>query len=153
MNRIQLQQEIEKTQEQLNRLQEQLNKAFPTIEEANVGELLEDGCVVIAKYDGLVLIAAPKETEVLCKWSEEFTDVFESLKEHGLNPSQWFIPSQKQLKLAYRDANQYFSSTYYWSSTEASSTCACYVNFNNGVQSSGSKTGTGCVRAFRFIEL
>jgi hypothetical protein len=99
MNRTQLQQEIEKTQKQLNRLQEQLNKSFPTLQEANPGDTLEDGTIVIAKDDGLVLIA----------------------------------------------------DTYYWSSTEASSTGACGMFFDNGIQNAGSKTDSTCVRDFRFV--
>jgi hypothetical protein len=155
MNRIQLQQEIEKTQKQLNRLQEQLNKSFPTIEEANVGELLEDGCVVIEKYNGLVLIAAPKVTEVECNWTPEFKCVFDKLKEHNFIPSQWFIPSLKQLALAYKNAKQYFSPTFHWSSTEASSTStlACDVNFRFGSQGTYSKSNRFWVRAFRFVEI
>jgi hypothetical protein len=153
MNRTQLQQEIEKTQKQLNRLQEQLNNTFPTIEDAKPGDLLEDGCVVIEKYNGLVLVAAPRETEVRWVWTPEFQPVFDKLMEHHFNPSQWFIPSHKQLKLAHKNAKQYFSSTNYWSSTEASSSNACVVDFNIGRQYSFNKTNTNCVRAFRFVEL
>jgi hypothetical protein len=148
-----MQQRLETIQQEAEAIKQQLKKSFPSIQEANPGDKLEDGTVVIAKYSNAVLIAAPKETEVDCEWSKEFSDVFESLKEHGLNPSQWFIPSQEQLKLAHNNAKQHFSSEFYWSSTEASSTFACSVFFSNGNQGTYSKVSTYCVRAFRFVEL
>jgi hypothetical protein len=65
---------------------------------------------------------APKSTEVEAKWSKEFPEVFRVLKEQGFNPSQWFIPTKEQLKLAYRNVPNEFSSTTYWSSTESNAT-------------------------------
>jgi hypothetical protein len=44
-----------------------------------------------------------------------------------------------------------FSPAYYWSSTERSATCACYVTFNFGDPSSFTKETTTCVRAFRCV--
>jgi hypothetical protein len=137
----------------MNRTQEQLNKSFPTIEEANPGDKLENGCIVIEKQDRLVLVAAPRTSQVRCAWTPEFQPVFDKLQEHNFNPSQWFIPSLEQLALAYRNAKQYFSPTFYWSSTEASSTSACGVYFIYGLQSPNSKTFKFCVRAFRFVEI
>jgi hypothetical protein len=148
-----MQQRLNTIQQEAEAIKQQLKMTFPTLQEAKPGDMLEDGTVVIAKYNNAALIAAPKETEVRCEWSEEFTPVFNKLQKHGLNPSQWFIPSQKQLLLAYKNTKQQFSSTLYWSSTEASSANACYVGFNSGYQSAFSKTSTYCVRAFRLVEL
>jgi hypothetical protein len=153
MNNIELQQRLETIQQEAEQIKKALAKSYPTLQDANPGDLLEDGCVVIEKYSNAVLIAAPSNTECRCTWSKDFSDVFESLKEHNFNPSQWFIPSAKQVILAYKNAKQHFSSTNYWSSTEASSTGACGVNFVNGIQNAGSKTSTCCVRAFRLVEI
>jgi hypothetical protein len=153
MNRAEMQQRLNTIQQEAEEIKKALAKSYPSIQDANPGDELEDGTVVIEKYGNAALIAAPKKTQVRCHWSEEFSDVFESLKEHGLNPSQWFIPSQKQLKLAYTTAQQHFSSDFYWSSAEASSIFACSVCFRTGVRCSIGKTGTICVRAFRLVEL
>jgi hypothetical protein len=144
---------------EIERLQELLKTTFPTLEEAQPGDKLADGCIVIKRqsksifHNERLLIAAPQETEIRCEWTPEFQPVFDNLKEHGFNPSDWFIPSVGQLELAYKNAKQQFSSVSYWSSAEARSTTACRVNFYNGSQYTSSKTHTFFVRAFRFIEL
>jgi hypothetical protein len=151
MNHAEMQQRLDTIQQEAEQIKKALAKSYPSIQEAKPGDLLEDGTVVIEKYNGAALIAAPSNTECRCTWSKDFSDVFEALKSQGFNPSDWFIPSQKQLALAYKNAKQYFSSKYYWSSTEASSTTACIVGFRFGTQLTVSKTNTLCVRAFRFV--
>jgi hypothetical protein len=133
---------------------------FPTLENAKPGDKLADGCIVINRqpksifHNERLLIAAPKKTEFWGEWTPEFQPVFDRLKEHGFNPSDWFIPSVEQLQLAYKNAKQHFVSTsVYWSSTEVSYINAGVVYFGNGNQSVASKVIAYCVRAFRFIEL
>jgi hypothetical protein len=94
---------------------------------------------------------APKSTEVEAKWSKEFSEVFQALKEQGFNHSQWFIPTKEQLKLAYKIIPGEFSSTDYWSSTKYDATFACGVTFNNGYSFTDNKAGVSCVRAFRCV--
>jgi hypothetical protein len=160
IQKIKDQQEVIKTnQAELESLRELLKTTLPTLEEAQPGDKLEDGCVVIERYPKTIfynerlLIAAPQETIVRCQWTPEFKPVFDKLKEHGFNSSDWFIPSVEQLQLAYKNAIQQFPNWWYWSSMDASSTNACYVSFNSGIQYTNSKTFTRCVRAFRFVEL
>ena len=151
--KTQLQNKIQELEAELNQFKEQLNnyKEHPTIQEANVGDVLEDGSIVVEKQNGLALLAAPESTEVCCTWSKEFPGVFEKLKEQGFNPSQWFIPTVEQLKLAYAKVRNNFSASYYWSSTEINATGACPVSYNNGTAIYGTKTYTLCVRAFRCV--
>ena len=151
--KTQLQNKIQELEAELQQFKEQLNnyKEHPTIEEANVGDVLEDGSIVVKKENGLALLAAPQSTVVCCAWSKEFTEVFEKLKEQGFNPSQWFIPSVEQLKLAYNIENVNLSATAYWSSTEINATVACLVNYSLGGAGSGTKAVTRCVRAFRCV--
>ena len=148
----QLQTKITELEEQLNSFKQQLNtyKAV-TIETAGVGDTLGDGSIVLKKENGLALLVAPKNTEVEAEWSKEFPEVFEKLKSNGFNPSQWFVPTLEQLKLAYRNVPNDFSSAFYWSSTELNSSSAYFVSFNNGNTSYCSKTNTICVRAFRCV--
>ena len=154
LTKNQLQQEVQNLETKLQQFREQLNtyKAV-TIETAGVGDTLEDGSIVLQKSNanGLALLVAPKNTEVKAPWSKEFSEVFEKLKEEGFNPSQWFVPTQEQLKLAYINIPNEFSSTYYWSSTEINAPGACLVYFPNGNASYLNKTRSYCVRAFRCV--
>ena len=150
MSYSELKQEISDIEALLTKLKERLKTTFPTIQEAIPGDVLEDGCIVIQKFDGAALIAAPVLTECRCVWGQ-IEPVFNNLAKQGFTPSQWFIPSVEQLKLAHKLIPDFFSAMNYWSSTEASSTAACGVNFGNGFQGTGSKTSSFCVRAFRLI--
>jgi hypothetical protein len=122
-----------------------------TIENASVGDVLNDGSIVLQKSNGLALLVAPKSTEVEATWSKEFPEVFQKLKEQGFNPSQWFVPTKEQLQLAYNTIRDEFSAADYWSSTEINATIACSFCYNSGCASYCSKTNTYCVRAFRWV--
>lgn len=149
----QLQSKIQELEAELQEFKQQLGsyKETPTIQEANVGDTLEDGSIVLQKSNGLALLVAPKDTEVKATWSQEFTEVFQKLKEQGFNPSQWFVPTEEQLLLAYRNVPNEFSSPRYWSSTEDGATGACVVAFTHGFAYDCDKTFTTCVRAFRCV--
>ena len=118
MNSQQLQQEIQKTQEQLQRLQEQLEVAKSiTIETAQPGDTLPDGCIVVYRQENLVLIAAPKETEVVCKRDDIWERAFTELECQGFDMITWHIPSVNELKLASKYCPKEFQYGYiYWSS-------------------------------------
>jgi hypothetical protein len=132
--KTQLQNKIQELESELQEFKSQLSsyKETPTLQEANVGDTLEDDSIVLQKSKGLALLVAPSSTEVDCFWSKEFSEVFQELKEQGFNPSQWFIPTQEQLELAYQNIPDEFSTTYYWSSTEANATNACLQSFVSG---------------------
>jgi hypothetical protein len=148
----QLQSKIQELEAELQSFKKQLNNYKEvTLETAVLGDVLEDGSIVLQKSNGLALLVAPKSTEVKASWSKEFSQVFEALKEQGFNPSQWSVPTKEQLKLAYRNVPNEFSSASYWSSTECDATGACVVHFNNGTTYGTFKALTYCVRAFRCV--
>ena len=149
----QLQTKIQELETELQSFKQQLNnyKEFPTIQEAKIGDVLEDGCIVLKKENGLALLVAPEWTDVYAAWSKEFPEVFKKLEEQGFNPSQFFIPTKEQLNLAHKTIPQHFASTLYWSSTEITATNACSQFFNIGFIISDSKAITLCVRAFRCV--
>ena len=150
--KTQLQTKIQELESELQSFKQQLNNYKElTIKTANVGDVLEDGCIVLQKSNGLALLVAPDSTEVYCSWSKEFPEVFKKLEEQGFNPSQFFIPTKEQLNLAWETIPQHFASTCYWSSTEVTAANACYQYFNIGLIASDSKTYTCCVRAFRCV--
>jgi hypothetical protein len=159
MDYLELKDRLKKAKAEVDKLERLLKVTYPTPEQAQPGDKLVDGSVVIERYPKTIfynerlLVAAPMETEEFCRWIPEFQPVFDKLKEKGFNPSGWFIPSVEQLKLAYKNAKQHFPTWWHWSSTEASSNTACIVTFCDGSQYAVNKTNTICVRAFRFIEL
>ena len=150
-----LESKIQELEEELHSFKQQLNnyKEAPTIETAKVGDVLEDGCIVLQKENGMALLVAPESTDIAATWSKEFHKVFENLKEEGFNPSQFFIPTQEQLNLAYKTLPQHFANLnpYYWSSTEASGHTAYVLHFNLGCTINFSKLNMFYVRAFRCV--
>ena len=152
--KTQLQSKIQELETELQEFKQQLNNYKEvTIETANVGDTLEDGCIVVKKENGLALLVAPEWTDVRAAWSKEFPEVFKKLEEEGFNPSQFFIPTKEQLNLAYKTIPQHFAGsagTGYWSSTEFNATDACFQSFSSGVFSI-IKSGAYCVRAFRCV--
>ena len=152
-SKTQLQTKIQELESELQSFKQQLNNYNdqPTIQTAQVGDVLEDGCIVLKKENGLALLVAPDSTEVYSTWSKDFTQVFERLEEQGFNPSQFFIPTKEQLNLAWETIPQHFASARYWSSTEFTATFPCGQFFYSGGLCSGSKAFAGCVRAFRCV--
>ena len=148
----QLLKSIQETEQQLNKLKEQLEShKTPTIQEANVGDTLEDGSIVLKKENGLALLIAPKSTQVECQWTRQFSEVFDKLASEGFNPSQWFIPTVEQLQLAYAVLPNEFNKDWYWSSGECNASNACFVFFTNGSQYNCNKSITNCVRSVRCV--
>jgi hypothetical protein len=144
-NKQQLLKSIQETEQQLIKLKEQLEQKAPTIQEAKVGDTLEDGSIVLKKENGLALVVAPKSTQVECQWTKQFSEVFDKLSSEGFNPSQWFIPSVEQLQL-YLD---YSFKGWFWTSSELGAYYASGVS--NGSLYNFKKSATICVRAFRCI--
>ena len=151
--KTQLQTKIQELESELAEFKSQLSSYQEiTIENASVGDVLEDGSIVLQKENGLALLLAPKSTEVKCPWTKEFPEVSQALKEQGFNPSQWFVPTKEQLRLAYQNIPNEFSATDYWSSTEfsANATYAYFVYCNNGCTYCN-KANSLRVRAFRCV--
>lgn len=152
--KTQLQNKIQELEKELQQFKNQLNDYKEiTIENASVGDVLEDGSIVVKKENGLALLMAPQSTEVCCQWSKEFPELFNKLKEKGFNPSQWFVPTVEQLNVSYKNENvrKNFSAAFYWSSTEINATIAFGVIYISGNANGITKTGTNCVRAFRCV--
>ena len=152
-SKTELKSKIQELEKELKTFKEQLNNYKEvTLETAVPGDTLEDGSIVLKKENGLALLVAPESTEVSCEWSKEFPEVFDKLKENGFNPSQWFIPTQEQLTLAYNSISNHLSDTFYWSSTEIDSKTAYTVPYNNSNNAFFySKTFRYYVRAFRCV--
>jgi hypothetical protein len=148
----QLQSKIQELEAELQEFKQQLNSYFQiTLETAVLGDVLEDGSIVLQKSNGLALLVAPASTEVLCEWSPEFPEVYQKLQEQGFIPSQWFVPTKEQLFLAYKIIPEHFSSSNYWSSEEGNVTQSWCVNFFTGYIRTYSNTSAYCVRAFRCV--
>jgi len=69
----------------------------------------------------------------------------------GGNFGDWYLPSKYELNLLYAQKNIVggFTSSYYWSSTEAANSAAWYQDFYSGSQGSDDKENANSVRAIR----
>jgi hypothetical protein len=147
-------QKIKELEAELQEFKQQLDTyKETTLETAVPGDVLKDGSIVLQNSNGLALLVSPASTEVVCSWSKEFPEVFEKLRSQGFNSSQWFIPTQEQLNLAYEnpEVRRNFSSACYWSSTEFNATGAYIQDFFDGSIFPYSKTNSVRVRAFRCV--
>ena len=151
--KTELQNKAQKLETELQDLKSQLSSYEEvTIENASVGDVLEDGSIVLQKSKGLALLVAPLSTEVSCSWSKKFPEVFQKLEEQGFNPSHWFIPTKEQLELAYQNLpNGLSTPSYYWSSTEVCTVRAYYVGHDFKIALSLVKRVPQRVRAFRCV--
>ena len=134
----------------VNQMLEQLKA--PTLEDANAGDTLKDGSIVVTKTGKWALLMAPRETQVSVPWSERFSEVFEALELNGFNPSQWFIPRSRDLRIAYEAIHKELYPGRYWTSSHLSPSTALFM----GIESTGdlvmdcsSKENVYNCRAFR----
>ncbi len=121
---------------------------------------------LFCKCLGIAWIVAPASTQVSATWNgttntlvgnkpnvSDWSSLNTALTNGGLTPTQWFVPNLAQLQSGYacRTFWDSFPAADYWSSTEYDATSACLVYFGNGNAYGGSKSSTGCVRAFRCV--
>jgi hypothetical protein len=122
-----------------------------TLQTYNPGQILDDPRTIF--YNERLLVVAPQVTEVNCRWTPEFKRVFDSLKEHGFNPTDWFIPTIDQLIKAYESTPESFNCCCFWSSDEDGREYARSFYFADGNTYTDRKNVFFSVRAFRKIEL
>lgn len=130
--------------------------------------ILPDGSGIIYKQGGTAYIAAPASTEVGQTWNNstvtlvgnkpsalDWPTLCTRLISCGFNPADWCVLTCFELfTYGYNCRAKWpgsFSSTCYWSSTEASSTNALAVNITNGGTETPSKISTRLIRAFRRV--
>jgi hypothetical protein len=143
-----------------------------------VATTLPDGSRIICKSGGTAWIVAPETTQVGEPWgnvtacgcidnsppgvsvhsditSENFPCLYNQLISCGFNPCDWFVPCYQLLQnpgFVCRTNWDSFSSAFYWSSTEFSTTDAYFVCYSfGGACFNFYKTSTCCVRAFRCV--
>jgi hypothetical protein len=115
-----------------------------------LGTCLEGGRL-ICKASSIGWIVAPSTSEVSRSWYQ--IDGANTRAQQVSGCTGWFIPTFSQLQnpgytcRAFWDS---YSSTFYWSSTAASSSNAFVVSFTGGTNDRV-KTLTYCARAFRCV--
>lgn len=113
------------------------------------------GGFLICKAGGVAWIVSPRSTEVSRTWL--LREDANTTAQSASGCTGWFIPTISQLQnpgylcRSFWGPSPCFSSTRYWSSTEANATSACSVNFCNGNVTNDNKADTFCVRAFRCL--
>jgi hypothetical protein len=134
-----------------------------------VGTTLPDGSRIICKAGGTAWIVAPNCVQLGSQWAGgqynstqvgdkccicEWPALNTRLLQCGFNPCDWFVPSSSQLNnpgYVCRTQWDTFAAALYWSSTEVSSTNACFQGFDNGSITSLNKVTVTCVRPFRCV--
>ena len=137
----------------------------------DVGSTTFDGSRLICKAGGIGWFVAPSSTQVIGPWaggqynSTEVEDkccisewsalqtALENLS-RPIDSTKWFVPSITQLNnpgYVCRTNWDSFDAASYWSSTERLATLACRQFFTNGFITSGYKSGSYGVRAFRCV--
>ena len=127
--------------------------SFTTADVA-LGDSYEGG-FLICKASPLRWVVSPYSAEVSRTWYDRNDANTRSQAVSGC--TGWFVPTVSQLQnpgyccRSFWGPSPCYSSTIYWSSTEAIATHACNVSFNSGSTSSFTKPNSFCVRAFRCV--
>jgi len=61
----------------------------------------------------------------------------------------WYLPSRRELRLAWVNVPELFQSAWYWTSTQISADAAWYQGFDDGTQNGSAKSGELRARAVR----
>jgi hypothetical protein len=119
----------------------------------SLGEPAPDGGNVICKSGGgTIWVVAPASSEVSRNWDSRNDAV--TTATNCTSATGWFVPTCSQLKNPGYECRTYwdsYSSSFYRSSTEGSSTVGWLVSVSNGTTNTGNKTKAYCVRAFRCV--
>jgi hypothetical protein len=127
-----------------------------TTRDIAVGDSYEGG-FLICKASPLRWVVSPRSAEVSRTWylRNDANTTAQSVS----GCTGWFVPTISQLQnpgyccRSFWGPSPCYSSTVYWSSTQAFGSLACSVNFTNGTANSttSGKSFTFCVRAFRCV--
>lgn len=100
-----------------------------------------------SKLDGFAntkALLASKHSHPAAQWAVEY---------RCDGHSDFYLPAQRELNLAYATLAEEFAGDWYWSSTQYSADNAWLQLFNDGTQSFALKDRYGRVRAFRSIKI
>ena len=111
-----------------------------------------EGGFLICKASPLRWVVSPRSAEVSRTWYLR-NDANTTAQSVSVCTG-WFVPTRPQLQnpgYCCRSFWDCYSSNIYWSSTEVSAICACFVVFHTGLAYPDLKGSTRCVRAFRCV--
>jgi hypothetical protein len=151
----QLIQQIQSLEEQLKTTKEQLKNLKVKPEDADIGDVLEDGSIVFLRGDNFIIVMANPEFDLFCQYDDSMANYFASKVWNDRSIAEWFLPDVNLMKRAMLVLPNMFKNEYYWTSSKGK------VDFNrqkilwcNGVVR-GSESTAGAdlfyMRAFRVI--
>jgi hypothetical protein len=140
---------IQKIQEaggQLETLRQDLRN-YEKVSDTRVGDVLEDGSIVLVKGDNHAIVVCPKEREFESSWTHIMCRAW-----IGNFDPEWFIPSKDLLLLAHKQIPQFFGGNHsYWSSSEFNFLDAHAVNVGQNYDDVVPKLFRFKVRPFRVL--
>lgn len=149
-----LRKELNELRLRVEQLEKELKTAFAEPEEAEPGDTLQDGSIVIERNPTSILVVAPESVSFRSEWDETFPYIYTLLKENNFRENQWFIPSEGQLRVAFfSKARPHFSKCVHWASGQDSYGCYPHFDFESGSNDYAGVRGLtkAVVRPFRLI--
>jgi len=143
-------QKIQEAERHLEALRQDLRN-YKKVSDTQVGDVLEDGSIVLDKGDNHAIVVCPIEKEFESNWLD--------LMHHGLATSitnhfdsEWFVPSKDLLLLANKQIPSFFGGNHrYWSSSEFNFLDAYAVNVGQNYDDVVPKLFKFSVRPFRVL--
>jgi hypothetical protein len=144
-------QKIQEAERHLETLRQDLRN-YKKVSDACVGDVLEDGSIVLVKGDNHAIVVCSKEKEFESDWGTIMSRVWDENEWDRKFDPEWFIPSKDLLLLAHKQIPQFFGGNHrYWSSSEFSFLDAHAVNVRQNYDDVVPKLFKFSVRPFRVV--
>jgi len=118
MNKQQLIQQIQSLEEQLKTTNEQLNNLKVKPEDADVGDVLDDGSIVFLRGDNFIMVMADPVCDTYGNYDERLVDYFGNKKWNERSIVGWFLPDANLMRRAMLVLPSMFKNDYYWTSSK-----------------------------------
>jgi hypothetical protein len=144
-------QKIQEAERQLEALrQDQRN--YKKVSDTRVGDVLEDGSIVLVKGDNHAIVVCSKEREFESDWGTIMSRGWDENEWDRKFDPEWFIPSKDLLLLAHKQIPLFFGGNHrYWSSSEFNFLDAHAVNVGQNYEDVVPKLFKFSVRPFRVV--
>lgn len=139
-------QKIQEAERHLETLRQDLRN-YKKVSDTPVGDVLEDGSIVLVKGDNHAIVVCSKEREFESDWGTIMSRAW-----IGNFDPEWFIPSKDLLLLAHKQIPSFFGGNHrYWSSSEFNFQDAFVVNVDKGFTNVFPKLYQFCARPFSIL--
>ncbi len=144
-------QKIQEAERHLETLRRDLRN-YKEVSDTQVGDVLEDGSIVLVKGDNHAIVVCSKEREFESYWCTIMSRGWDENERDRKFDPEWFIPSKDLLLLAHKQIPLFFGGNHrYWSSSEFNFLDAYAVNVHQNYADVVPKLFKFSVRPFRVL--